>query len=77
MRLPLIGAPLERGALEWEPASSVTDAVRVPGVCETVDEDLVARVSELRKAGVGVAPAWDLLFIDEVRIRAMRSAWVG
>ncbi len=53
------------------------DAVEIPGVCEVDDADLEARVGAIREARVGLAPSWELLFMDDSRIGRLAAAWTG
>jgi hypothetical protein len=53
------------------------DAVEDPGICEVNDHALDARVSAIGRAGLGIAPCWELLSITTGRLERIARAWSG
>ncbi len=53
------------------------DAVQVPGVCEVDDDDLSARLRQLRVSGLGASPCWELLLMDDARVGQIARAWAA
>jgi hypothetical protein len=53
------------------------DVVVLPGVLSIGDDLVRRRVAAIRRAGIGIAPSWDLRLMSGTRLEAIATAWAG